>query len=592
MVIVLFGLALLAFAVGGRMLEQYDLPWHLALGRMLVAERGIPAVDPFSFAQSELRYVSVVSDLLLYGLWQVGGPLALQLFGAALALALAAILISLALEVDMAGLPLAALGLFAMFPWFGVRPATISFLFCAGLLALIELHRNHPTERIGKLGLGGALLLVLLWANVHSGGVLAVMILFLYAAHRTAASYLAARFPNLLPASDAGHLLWPWITAGLAPLLTLVNPAGFEYFSGVAKVGPYVKLISEWTPTSIDYFVKSFPAVGAFLVICVLALLFGREPSGSRIPPLYSLGLIGGVLLLITVKRFVPLVIIILTPVVARRLGGLFRELARTRVLLASTVALAGFSAVAVDPASYGLDRTFGVGWEPRNFPEAAVAFVEKADLKGNMWNFFPYGGYLIWRLYPKHRVLLDGRIGVVTYETDYVLRAMASEIEDAPFQKLAVDYDLQWAFCFARTDVWRSCRPVARDPEWAMVYWDDMAAVYVKRNGPNHALAERGYRVFRHLMRPEELVDAALRGIQRENTSHDSALARSQAPESTRALFLDAVGALAVDDRERFFSALQKLGELAPYHPALPVLLQLVPQMRGAPATKTPPQP
>jgi hypothetical protein len=581
--LLLVGLSIFAFAIAARMLEQEDLPWHLAFGRQIIRERAIPTVDVFSFAAANIRYVSVVSDLILYGLFELGGPLALQLFGALLAVSVACILIGRSLEHGIAGIALAALGLFTIYPWFSVRPATMTFLFFASLLALIEVHRRNPTGRKGKRALVFALLLMPLWANSHGGAIIGVLALYLYAGHRTLATYLAARAPRLLPSSDGGALLLPWTMAVLASTLVLVNPAGVSYFTAVVQVSSYSHLISEWQSSSINYFVEQLPTAGAFFILCAGIFAFAREPDGSRVPPLYELVLTGAAFLMISKVRFIPIAVIILVPIVARRMGRFCRDTARVRLTLASTVAIAGISIVSVDRTAYG------IGWEPSRFPEAAVSFVEKQDLHGRMWNFWPYGGYLIWRLYPRYQVSLDGRFGLVTYERDYVLRAAASDTDDDAFQQMVAEYDIEWAFCYARGDVFVGCKPVAKNPEWAMIYWDDLAAIYVKRSGRNRVLARQGYRVLRHLTSPEGLIDAVLRGVQRENISHDGALAWAQNPRSTRALFFGAVGALAMDDGPRFLEALQALGELAPYHPALPALLELVPRMRLA-GQKQPP--
>ncbi len=570
------GVGIFVVGVGAQTLKQYDLPWHLAFGRQIFDTGTIPSVDSFSFAGSQIRYLGVVSDLLLYGLMKLGGPLALQLFGAAMALALAMILSARALEHGLAGLGLAALGLFAMHRWLTVRPATMTFVFCATLLALLEIHRRNPHARRGRLAMAVALFVMPLWANCHAGGTIGVLILLLYAGHRTLATYLTTRAPNLLPASDGGAIGLPWIVAVVAPLLMLVNPAGISYFTGVADVSPFVEQIAEWRPTSVDYFLHVVPTAGAFLVLSVCFFVIGREPSESRVPPLYEIGLVAGSAMLFTIKRFVPLAIVVLVPVVARRMGRICGANDRSRILLASTVVAAGISVVSVGT------RTFGIGWEPTYFPRAAVGFVEREHPQGRMWNFWPYGGYLIWRLYPEYQVSLDGRFGLVTYEPDYVRLATASANKPRAFEQMVDEYHLEWAFCFARTDWGKSGKAVAKDSRWTMVYWDDLAAIYVRTDGPNRDLAARGYRLFRHLTAPAHVVDLALRKTRPEDISHDGALARKQAPTSTRALFLDAVGALAVDDRDRFLNALQALGDLAPYHPALRVLAGLVPRFRS----------
>lgn len=583
--ILVIGLGLFAFAIGARMLSEYDLPWHLATGRQIVDQRAIPTVDSFSFAHPDMKYLSVLSDVILYGLMAAGGPLALQIFGAAMAVAVALILVARALEHGVAGVAIAALGLFAMHLWLIVRPATLTFVFAAALLGLIELHRRQPTTRRGRGALIAALAMIPLWANSHGGAIFAVMVLLLYAGHRTLATLFSARLPNLLPGTDRGALALSWGVALLAPLLALVNPAGIEYFSGVSEVAPYAKYISEWSPTSVDYFIHVVPAAGAFLALSAIILLLGREPSGSRVPPLYLIALVGGAFALTTVMRFVPLAIVVLVPIVARRMGRLAIDTALARGLLASTLAISGVSILGVDPT------TRGIGMDPKSFPEAAVTFVEETGLKGNMWNFWPYGGYLIWRLYPQHLVALDGRFGLVTYDREYAMRVLESGTQRPPFQQLVRDWDIQWAFCYARANVRRSCEPVARDPAWAMIYWDDHAAIYVRKDGVNGQLAASGYRVLRHLMQPDDVLDLVMRGVQRDDFSHDGALARAQAPASTRALFFDAVGAVAANDEPRFSNALHALGDIAPYHPALPVLVDLLSRIHHGGAPPPPPQ-
>lgn len=46
---------------------------------------------------------------------------------------------------------------------------------------------------------------------------------------------------------------------------------------------------------------------------------------------------------------------------------------------------------------------------EPR-YPEAAVKFIKSHNLKGELFNSYMIGGYLIWRLYPDMKVFIDGR--------------------------------------------------------------------------------------------------------------------------------------------------------------------------------------
>jgi hypothetical protein len=97
---------------------------------------------------------------------------------------------------------------------------------------------------------------------------------------------------------------------------------------------------------------------------------------------------------------------------------------------------------------------------------------------------------------------------------------------------------------------------------------------VYVKTVGPNAELARAGYRVLRHLTPPPLVLQAAVdRSISPADLGHDGALALEQAPDSPRAAFLAACGAIALRDAPRFASARARLAKLAPGHPSLNAL-------------------
>jgi hypothetical protein len=49
--------------------------------------------------------------------------------------------------------------------------------------------------------------------------------------------------------------------------------------------------------------------------------------------------------------------------------------------------------------------------WVDWAYPEGAVRFIKDNGIEGPMFNEFRWGGFLIWRLYPEHRVFIDGRI-------------------------------------------------------------------------------------------------------------------------------------------------------------------------------------
>jgi hypothetical protein len=298
--------------------------------------------------------------------------------------------------------------------------------------------------------------------------------------------------------------------------------------------------------------------------VAVLALALGREADGARTPRLLDVGLVAFSLLMCVYFRLVPLAVILTAPIVARRLSFVTGAL-RPRLRLAlAALALAAAPALVVREADPP-----GVGWLARHFPEGAVAFIEREAPQGAMWNFSPFGGYLEWRLHPRYRPLIDGRI----FDVPWAVRVNKTEFDAGELRALAAERDLQWGVCRA-VEGERFCVPMAEVDAWAMVYWDDVSAIYVKRDGPNRALAERGYRIFKHLDRLGDVLSGAVAAPDlAERIARDGELARAQAPSSPRAAFLAACGALARRDAAALDARLAELDRLAPGSPPLAAL-------------------
>jgi hypothetical protein len=174
--------------------------------------------------------------------------------------------------------------------------------------------------------------------------------------------------------------------------------------------------------------------------------------------------------------------------------------------------------------------------------------------------------------LYPEYQILVDGRQAWV-HGSQFMRRYYASEKDPEALRALADELGLTWAVTRA-TEGEMLTPALARSPEWVMTFWNGTSAVYVRRGGPNHHLAQDGYRVLRHLAQPADVLQAALRrGPTADALAHDGALALAQDPTSARAAFMAACGAIASNDAPGFSVALAALVRLAPGHPSVAVL-------------------
>lgn len=559
-----FGVLAVTTAQASKTLGDFDLPWHLAIGRHVVEQRALPVTDPLAFTHRPIEYVEFISDVLLYSLVRLGGPLALQLFGALLVAAIAVVLLSASGEQRPGAVAGVAVALGAICNWILVRPATISFLLLALTVHAIDVHHRQPEARRSRLVLLGLVPIAALWANVHGFVVIGLAALASYAGYRVVCRAARDRLEALFPARD-GRQWWVAVLAAAGSVTACgVNSAGYRLLLAPLRASADLGRIAEWQKPSVAFLAGAAPGVLAFAALAGIALVAGRRDDGRRTPNAHQLAMLAlGFALAQSALRMIPVAIILVTPWVARRLASVIPA---TRLMRASAALLVFL----VAPVSVVLNPTrIGVGFEPSHFPEGAVRFVQRTPLRGRVYNFLDFGGYLTWRLHPAHLVLIDGRTGWV-HDPALTAQYHASLRRPEAFASLTADFGLEWALVRANPGE-PLAGPLAMSLDWTMVYLDGMSAVYVRRGGVNDHLVPSGYRALRHVTAPAAALDAVLSGrVEPEALSHDARLATEQAPGDARAWFFEAAAAVATRDSPRWQRARDRLIALVPGHPLL----------------------
>jgi hypothetical protein len=443
-----------------------------------------------------------------------------------------------------------ALVIASMGPWLVARPATLAFVLLAVVLLLIDSHRRHPGTKRGRWALGGLVLVHALFANVHGFVVLACAITAGYAAYRSLALVFAGRFGEWLPARDGRDAVNALLAGVGAVGASALNPAGFALLRGPGAALRDHTRISEWRPPSLGLLVEFDPAALVLGVVVVLALVWGRSASDGRAIPCFDLALaLGGIALAATAVRLIPVGSLLVAPIVAERLGPFVRE--ETAKLVAGSALLAA-PVLAIDPGFVS-----GRGYQLSSYPEGAVRFIEARGLTGHMWNHLPYGGWLAWRLYPRHQVMVDGRTGWV-HDPALVERAIQSESDVGALEALADEHELSFAVTRA-TEGLPFGRAIARSRRWQLVFLDDNSAIYVRAERP----LSPGYRVVRHDLDRAELLALVVRpDAPGDALVQDANLALEHAPDSTRAAFLLGAAGIAANDRALLERAKQLLGD------------------------------
>ena len=298
-----------------------DLFWHLRTGEWIV-NSGIPRSDVFSFTVPDNSWVTHewLTQVLGWGAYSVGG-----FAGVSLLFAIVGGVAAWFTYHTLDGGPLqkALLTMGAMFVAsvaYGARPQLFTLAFAAGFVWLVEKVR---AGQLSPAKLWWAVPATVVWANLHSGFLLGVVILATYAV----GDALQRQFLG-----DRGDLLAPSTTrrlaqiAGVSFLAAVVNPSGprlWIYPFETLRSEQMRSLIAEWH--SPDFQMAAFRP---FLVLIVMA--FVVLAASKRRPTVTEMLLVGGTVAAgLTSLRHVAPAAVVTMPVLARHLSS---ALADTRL--------------------------------------------------------------------------------------------------------------------------------------------------------------------------------------------------------------------------------------------------------------------
>ena len=472
-------------------IRSLDLWWHLKTGQWIWQEHSIPHADPFSHSAAGQPWISHewLFGSLSYLAYTGGGVPGLV---SAKALLIAVLFVLAALTARARGaspgmtfLVLAACYAISRFR-FTERPELFSTPFAVAFLLAHQLSRRRKWLLMALPGLQ------FLWVNIHGGTALlgwalagTLLLDRTWELQREGVSANSLlRHPGL-----RSHLI---SSAGIL-VLSFASPHGAKalFYGLLRSESPLdnkeFQSLMEIVRSGVDL------SVVLFVGFATLLIVFGfTRPQTFKFYEWVLLPLL--LLLTVVFFRFRPLFVFLLAPSLAFQLSGC-PWLARVRWWMPSLAAVLLLARVTVLERDAYFYR-FGAAIHNGVFPVEATDFVKKAGISGKMFNTYGIGGYLIWELWPKWKVFIDGR-------EDVYLRAgvlqdyLAGFIDRQHWQALVGKYGIDFALVrypespARRPD--QSLETLAFErQEWALVYFDDIVVIYVRRNGKNDSVIQR----------------------------------------------------------------------------------------------------
>lgn len=465
----------LFFLLALRPLEDYDTFWQLQSGKHIWQTKSFIYSDIFSLAADAFRLEHCwLSDLIFYALYSAGGFMLLNLLKPLAILVCAWLLWRWSMQRDVptaVALPVLTLCLLASEPSWLVRPQLWTFVLA--ILYLQLLYRGREQGLRAWLWLAP---LMLLWANLHAACVFGFVLIGLFG---------CGELIRALRRQTSWRRVGELMMAGLLTLAaSFVNPYGYRIpavlFGHVNLHDVELTILTgnmEWLP-------PTFSQVPLFYVVMALwgVLLIARL---RRIDPAELFFFAAFLYMGLSMIRHATLVSL---------LAGVFLPLSlheglgswRDRVVTRGITTLLVWGTVGVLAALLVLQGgkgRLGLGLKAGQYPAGAADFIRQQNLPANLYNSYDWGGYLMWRLYPDYLVFLDGRSGSVE------LFEASIEIDEARdgWGRLLDRHGVN-------TIVTRTCyydtggplkliSALAVNPDWALLYRDEVALVYVRRS-------------------------------------------------------------------------------------------------------------
>lgn len=429
---------------------QTDTWWQLRAGRDMLASRHVLLTDTYSYTARGAFWPNHewLAEIFYYVCYRIGGLELVTLAAAAMIAAAWAVSWRLCTgSVRLRALLIAPSLIPASMHW-EPRPHAFSFLFLSLTMLLIVGRRYWWLP-----------LTFFVWANCHGGVVTGFVVL----AVGLAVSGAGARRRWLPEAAT-------FVGCAIAATLTPLGPAFWtEIPKSLARIRLYP--LDEWRPPSVtDWHLAPFWLLAAGLCAAIVAC--GRRKPTDHEDPTRTWTLVACALVLlplaITAVRNVGLFLLIAIPAVTALVQRVAPEPRRRRqrpavnaVLMSSAAAV-----VAIVIACAYTWRVPRLRWTP--LPAASLTAL--STCRGNLYNRYDEGGYLIW-FAPERPVFLDGRQD--PYDPALVLeqiRVEASGDSDALFAR----YRVQCAYLPAASPVaarlQRSWKTLYRDHDWIVL--------------------------------------------------------------------------------------------------------------------------
>lgn len=497
-------------------LFDIDFWWHIATGRYIVENKTLPDHDPFSYTTGLLtddrkivlngNWLSEVVFYFLYSLWGEKGVIMLRVF---LMILFVFFIYRNMRQQGAEKLP-AIMILYVVFSvvrfFSGERPQLFTFTAFAFSHYALENYKLNRSLQVFLLPV-----VVLFLANMHPGYIICLLLIGTYTVGEIIESLIRKKI-------DKPYLLKLFAVFVMSVIFSMLNPNGpmmlklaFSFHGELTRdiiefMSPFELHKKGIIPIYWEYL--------AFLFMSILCLLFARTLGLTRIL------LLGGFTAMsLIAARYQIFFIAVTASLLANTMPGMqniINSLIRRvqihpekdpgqvpgnenikagaiRFIIPALACLIFASFVTVEFNT--LRKNWGQVLTRFSTPAGAADFLSREKIRGNMFNDYEMGGYLIWRLFPGKKVFIDTRKLDQTVFDEYDAVMSLYKSRTGSWKEILQKHDISHVIIsplMPNGATYPFVEKLFISNDWILVYADHFCLVFVKNSDLNMPVIKR----------------------------------------------------------------------------------------------------
>lgn len=475
-----------------------DVFWHLKTGEWIWQHKRLPDKDPFSYTvdahiyeDSKRPYYVLrgywLSQLIIYGLYSFFGIFGIIIFRCLIYLGLISLLYFWMRRKGISQLItllFLIISLISVSISHGERPNTLSYL-----MAVIVFYILDENIYTGK---GKGLLLpvvMLMWSAMHGSFLLGEVLIGIY--------LLVMVYRLLRRECSFKTDGFKIVTLFVSMILPFLEKGNWNTLMVTIEGSESLRThVAEWASPFIKALLGNFGYLAIIVFMIFLIFVIIKRLSIEHV-------LIASFLIVLSFNalRYIPFLVILMTPIVAFHWSTRPTFDVNNKLFRYSIYTAIFFSIIFLGQKGFR-ESLFLKGLIHDHYPEDAVKFIKTVKPKGNMFNTYDWGGFLIYGLYPEKKVFIDPR-GLSVPLIEKYIKIMLGKQEiyhnDIPMWKaMLYEYNVEIVllptYNLGDRRFYILIKRLIDDPDWSLVFVGNKspALLFLRDNGQNQQLIQK----------------------------------------------------------------------------------------------------